>query len=489
MTPFRTSQELKRAQWAEKFQSVTEGKLYSTTGHSPFPIHEYFKLGLLGKNIRMLEINAGHSIVENMVSDTLTQMKIDLGNDTLTQEVQEWLDEIDYDELLDSAMRAFYGDGYGVQQVYRLLDDDENGYTVATIDPATWYPEDPGLLHKKVTKGRIISVFCEQTAASKAWYALIESHEIGEVSYELRRLDGPDALDGALVPLTTIPRFAGLQDTPTDLEALPVIQINRSKSSGYIFGTSVLQPIWGILQEVSEIQTQIRQERIKHFRSRLAVPRTSLQPADRDTSALPRNSKQTPTSTDDDDAGKFSVTQDIFPIPNGGPIPAYIQWDMAIIEAGSKEIDNLLSRAAAVVGCPRSIFNLDEGANIHVDTDRRKDRRYVRKIMQGQRRASQLVSSVIAIWLKWNEKGDENTVIDVSFASPFDLSKEETLGLMREMNPNADFVSQKEGIDQLWPEKTPEERAAMLKEIEDEQRLSAPPPNSALGNVADKIQL
>lgn len=490
MPQFRSPEEVKRAQWAEKYMSVAEGKLYTANGNSPFPIHEYFKLGLLGNNIKMLEINAGHALVENMVADTLTDMSIQVGeqaNSTEEKEIREFLESIDYAATLEEAERSFYGDGYGVQQIYRTVEGKENGFTIQTLDPSMWYPDDPGLIHLKVKSGRVISVFEEIKKDSKQWYALVEKHTFGKVEYRLYELENSEATEGSEVKLSTIPRFASLEDVSTDLDRLPIVQIDRVKPSGYIFGTSVLQPIWGILQEVSELQTQIRQERIKHFRSKLAAPRASLQRVDHNSnSSEPYNSKN--PEPDDEEGAQYNLNQEVFPIPTGGAIPSYIKWDMDLIEKGSAEIDKLLSRAAAIVGCPKSVFNLDENAgNVKVDTERRKDRRYMRKIQQGQHRASQLVTQMIDLWRQWSKKGGDQPV-KVTFANPFDLTQDEKVDLMKKMNPEATMVSQKRAVREVWPTMPPEEREAMEKEIEDERQLSEPPPNSIL-NGRPKIEL
>lgn len=468
---FRTGEELARAQWAEKYVSVAEGKLY-TPESSPFPVHEYFKLGLLGKNIRMLEVNAGYALVEHMVADTLTNMTITVGSDATDaeeQKIHDWFDAIDFEAKLEEAMRYFYGVGHGEQQVHRTIEGQENGFVVSTIDPSSWYPTAPTFVHESVKEGRIISVFQQGTEANKRWYAFVEHHRNGEVEHKLYRLDRPQDLDGVEVPLSTLSQFSNLQDiVKTDLARMPIVQIDRAKPSRNIVGTSVLQPIWGILQEVSEIQTQIRQERIKHFRSKMYVPRKALVPIDQDKDSLPSNSKATARNGVRSNMPAFSANQEIFPIETGDQIPGYIQWDMQMIVHGSNEIDKLLSRAASIVGCPRSVFNLDEKGTVHVDTERRKDRRYVAKILQGQKRAAQLVKKVIETWAEWNGEAIAETV-KVSFASPFDLSQDEAVKLMREMNPEATFVSEEEAIKQIWKDKNPEERQALMDSIESDR--------------------
>lgn len=481
MPQFRTKQELDRAKSAQKFQSVAEGTQYTSGKDSPFPIHQYFQNKLLGRQVKMIEVNAGAALVENMVADTITDMKISFGNpdedmSDLEQEAMEWLDEIDYSSTLEEAARDYYGVGYAVQQPFRY---DNSKITITSLDPSTWYPALPTFTYQDVTDGRIICVWDEGTNGVQDWYALVESHTVGSIEYKLLKLDNADSLEGKEVDLSALKKFSGLKSpVKTELDYLAVFQIDHQKKSAEMFGRSVLSPIWDILQEVSEIQTQIRQERIKHFRAKLYAPIRSLQRAENvnnDVVNTQLNSKQLARR----DGAFFDMNQEVFPVPEGSTvIPGYIQRDLQTITIGSDEIDKLLSRAAAIVGCPKSVFNIEESAgNMKVDTEKRKDRKYTRRILQGQRKLAYLTKLSLQTWYKWAKVG-ETPQITVGFKSPFELSQEETVNLMREMNPNADFVSQEEAIKSIWPDMKPEDRDAMLQQIKDEQQLAGPPPNS-----------
>lgn len=474
MPQIRTKDELLRAQWAVKYQSVAEGKQYTTDAdgngeNSPFPIHEYFKNQLLGKKVKMLELNAGHALVEQMTADTMTDMKVEIDGGAVEQDVMDWLEEIDYYSILEEAVRDYFGTGYAVQQPYRLEDE---SVTVANIDPSTWYPVMPTFLYQNVSEARIITPFDEGKAGAHKWYALVERHTIGKISYELYTLENANSLEGTLVDISNVDRLADLKDVETGLDSLAVFQMDRQRGSSMIFGKSVLSPIWDPLQEVSEIQTQIRQERIKHFKAKLAAPILSLQRAENvnpDSHNTQLNSKQLARAQ----GAYFDVNQEIFPIPAGSTIaPHYIQRDLQSIVLGSNEIDKILGRIASIVGCPRSIFNLDEKGAVHVDTEKRKDRRYIRQILQAQKKAAWMAKQAIMTRGNWIDKPIEN--VKIKFSSPFDLSQEEVVTLMREMNASADFVSQEEALRHVWPEKTPDERDAMLQEIKDEAQAAVP---------------
>lgn len=487
MTAFRTKEELSRAQEIEKFASVAEGRLYTSGESSPFPVHQYFRNKLLGKQVKMVEINAGASLVESMVADTITDMKIDFGDDAtnaeLEQEANEWLESIDYNGKLEEVARDYYGNGFGVQQAIRHDEGSKKVITMVNLDPSTWYPEYPTFTYQSVTAGKIVCVFDEGTGGVHEWYAFVEKHTVGGVEYQLYKIDNADSLDGTLTSITSIDRFKGLKDTKTDLDYLAVFQIDHQKKSYDIVGRSVLAPIWDLLQEVSEIQTQIRQERIKHLRAKIHAPMQSLQRAENvnsDEQNTQLNSKQMAKAS----GAYFDMLQDVFPVPVGATtVPGYIQRDLQGIVIGSQEIDKILSRAAGIVGCPKSAFNIEESAgNVKVDTEKRKDRRYTRRILQGQRRLATLAQKALETWYIWEKGSKVVPKIKVTFTSPFELSKQETADLMRSMNPDAKFVSLAEGVKQIWPEKSPDDQDALIEEIEEEQQAQVPP-NSALDKI------
>lgn len=471
---FRTADELKRAQWAEKFTSVAKGKLYTTEDDplSPFPIHKYFANKLLGNKIKMLQVNAGAALVEHFVADTLTEFTITVDGDQKPEAIKpitDWYAEVDFDSKEEEACRALFGCGYGVQQIFRTVEGEENRYPVTTVSNSTWYPDIPAFEWQTVTSGRRITVFAEKENGQKQWYAFIEKHEQGKVSYHLLAIEREDALEGTPVSLGTIRRFAGLEDTKTDLDFMPIFQVNRQKGSDETFGTSLLYAIWDILQEITETQTQIRQERIKHLRAKFAAPIESLARVEKPTTGgEPINSKQRAIQERTQSA-LYDLMQEIFPVPAGAQMPAYIQRDLESIRIGLELIESLKSDAAAIVGCPKSVFNIDEAAgNVKVDTEKRKDRRYVRKIIQAQWQMARLREQVTKAWWKWSTGADLN--IKIEFASPFNLTQQETVELMKEMNPMATLISEQDAVNEVHKNKSPEERQKILANIKAEKQ-------------------
>jgi hypothetical protein len=206
------------------------------------------------------------------------------------------------------------------------------------------------------------------------------------------------------------------------------------------------------------------------MRAKLAAPVQSLQRASRVDDAEPNTHSKARGNYEQQ--AVFDMNQEVFPVPVGAQMPAYITRDLQSIVIGSQEIDKLLSRAAAIVGAPRSLFNLDEKGTVHVETEKRKDRRYMKHIERAQRKMEALTEKILQRYWLWSGRGDL-TDIQVKLSSPFEMTIEERVKVMREMNPSASFVSQRHAVKEIWGELTPDEREEMLTEIDNETPKSS----------------
>ncbi|QDT46177.1 hypothetical protein Pan258_01940 [Symmachiella dynata] len=473
---FRTAEERDRAQWADKFTAVAEGNLYRDK-NSPFPIHEYFKLGLLGKEVRMLELNAGAALVDHMVADALTELNISSETEGNADEIKDWHKSIFYQDTLEQTARSFFSCGYAAQQVVRDIDPDtnENTYTIITLNSKTWYPTVPTFKYQEIREGRVVSIFSENNDGVKSWYAFVERHTKGNVEHELYKLENGNDLEGTKLKIKDLDRFKELEDSvATDLNHIPIFQIDMTRGAGKYFGQSIFAKIWGNLQEISEIKTQMRMERIKHFRSLLAAPAQSLQRAQRvdDGEALPNNSKQARVEQYEHQA-TFDLRQEIMAVPPGAQMPQFIQRDLEIITKAMEMIRDCLSEIASVTGCPRSVFNLDEKGTIHVETEKKKDRKYVQRITQCQKKLEWITEQGAKTYFQW--KGDKagKKEITAELDSAFEMTLEEKVDLYRKMNSDGKFISQEEAVRNLFPDMTEEERTEMLQKIQDEDKSLA----------------
>lgn len=477
---FRTPEQLHQAKWAEKYLSVAKGTQYTGGSDSPFPLHEYFRNKLLGKQVKMLELNAGATLVDTFVSDTMTDMTINVGTpdekmDGAEQEIWDWFNEIDYLALLEEAIRNYYAAGYGLQQPIFY----DGVITMANVSPGTWYPDLPVFSWQPIEAGKVITPFYEIENTKKQWYAFVETHEPGGVDYRLLQLETKDALEGKEVGLGHIARFKGIaKSIDTQLDYLDIFQVDRQKDSGTLLGQSLLAKVWDMLQEISETKTQIRHERIKHLKAKMYVPRGSLQRAENvnpDPSTVSSKGQLNSKQIQKAEGSYFDMNQEIFPIPEGSTtVPGYITRDLQAIKLGAEHIQTTLGEIAATVGAPKSIFNIDEVADAHVDTEKRKHRRYVRQIVTGQARAAYLAKRAAETYWRWSHNGDDPPEITITLKDPFEMTREEVVNLMREMNATADFTSRKEAVRQIWTDKTPDEQDTLLQEI-DEEQPSVPP--------------
>ena len=439
----RTQQELQHSKAQEKYSKVADGQPYDGAD-AAFPIHEYFKNKLLGKNVRMLDLNAGAALINQLVVDTVTDLTID------DEELQQWANEIELKEILEEAATDLFANGYMVAQ---FVKDDTD--TAITINPSYWYPEMPALTHKAITSGRIIIPITTYKGNAPQYFAYVEKHTETGYKRELYKLTTPEALSGEIVPLNTLSQFDGMTEEEK-LTGLTIHQINRKRSSRSFYGSSVLVPIWEQLQELNEIKTQLRQERIKHFRAKLAAPVESLQ---RSTTANNEDARTSKEISAIEQQRVYSMNQEVFPIPVGGQIPAYIQRDLQSIDRGLQMIDKVLSEICAVSGFPRSVFNLDEKGQVHVATEEKKDARYMRHVLSGQAKIISLVKALC----KSKKPAFNGTV---TLRNPFDLSKKELVAIVREQAPNATFISTRKAIELIHADLPEAEREQIIAEVE-----------------------
>lgn len=445
-TKFRTLQDLEHAQRQEKYSKVVQGKPYE--GDPAFPIHEYLNNKLLGKDVRMLELNAGAALVNQLVVDTITTLKIE------DDDLQEWAQDIELSEILEEAAADMYGNGFFVGQYVK--DDDD---TAITINPAHWFPDLPALTHMPVTSGRVMIPLVEYDDQGRPMYFVyVEKHEEAKYTRELYKLNAPNDVQGNPVKLSAIDRFAELDDT-VQTGDFTILHKNRKKTSRSFFSSSVLDIVWQQLQEINEIKTQLRQERIKHFKGKLAAPVESLMRST--TTVKPEDARHSKEAAAIEQQRVYNMSQEVFPIPVGGQIPQYIQRDLESITKGIEMIDKCLSEICATTGFPRSIFNLDEKGQIHVTTEEKKDARYMRHVLRGQ----QKIISFVRFLCEKKKPGFTGTI---TLANPFDLTKEQTIELLRKQNPDAAFVSQRRAIELIHDDMDEQEREVMIQQINDE---------------------
>lgn len=443
-TKFRTLQEVEYSKEQERYSQIAEGKPYEG-GNPSFPVQEYFQNKLLGKDVRMLDLNAGSALINQLVVDTITNLEIE-GDD-----LQEWTEEIELTDILEEAANDLYANGFFVGQFVK--DDIE---TAVNINPGYWYPNLPALTHHRVESGKVIIPLTEYDNQNKPiYYAYVEEHEQKKYTRYLYKLDRPDDTRGNLVNLSTIDRFADLEEE-VEVE-FSIFQKNRKRSSRSFRSQSILLPVWEQLQEINEIKTQLRQERIKHFRAKIAAPVESLQRS----SKLEEDVRHSKEQAAIEQQRVYSMNQEVFPIPVGGQLPAYIQRDLESITKGLEMVDKTLSEICATTGFPRSVFNLDEKGQIHVATEEKKDARYMRHVLRGQRKIISYVRFLC-------EKKKPGFAGEIKMRNPFDISQSELTEILRKQNPTASFVSTREAVDLLYADRSKEERERIIGEIQDE---------------------
>lgn len=460
MEVLRTEEEVSRAVWAEKYLNVAVGDLYES---GTFPEHGYFRNKALGKEVCMVEMNAGAAIIDQMVSDTITDFKLrSEGNE---EEIAQWMEEVEFDSIMEDAARQFFATGFTAIQL-TLSEDGE--IIPITIESTRYFPDVPKLVHMAPREVRVMTPFEREEKNGIVNYLFVETHQPGVILNEVFRVDDENALEGEKVALSKFEDFAEIEEmVATGLDFIPIFQANRRKLGSKFFGESSLRPVWSLLQQASEIQTAMRNEMVKHGAAKFYG----------NTQNMVKTAQNNPcgcyapdcaTCSACSNAQRFDMNMEVMNVNPGDPIPGYMTRDLQFLDKGLSQMDELLRKVSAIIGSPSSIFNVEDmSGNTRVETDRRKERKYSKNIMRAQQRMEKLANNLIRSYLLWSGKEDQE--VDLKFDSPFELTQTEKCELVRKLNTTDKLISQKAAIELVFSDRTPEERDEILSELETQQ--------------------
>lgn len=454
--PFRTQQDIDRIRRVQRFQALLHGQPYADTSNATFTIQPYLNLASL-PDVKLLDLNVASAVVSQIVADTLTQMKIEHEN---ADEIMTWLEDI----MIEETLEDWIGDLINGFAVTQFIKDEEN-YFIERVNPESWYPTLPAFTHQAINKAKVISVFEEEKDNTKNMYALMQEFTDKELKQQLLKLSTQYDKEMVIVPFETIERFKDLQES-IPLAFFPLTHTSRVK--GTIFSDSLFERVFNNLDEINQLKTQIRLERIKHLKSKLAVQKGSMRKLPANAKPNEINSKQLQSIMDE---RMYDIKQEVIEIEPGMDMPAYVQRDASIIAQARTLVDKELSDIAFVLGFPRSAFNIDDKGDIHVDTEKKKDRRYVRQVIRYQKKTAANLRKMVQMWLRENGMNEEVTI---AFENPFKLTDKEVADLMRTLNSTDSFVSQREAMAQVFPDKTEEQIDEMITDMRQETGLTRP---------------
>ncbi len=115
------------------------------------------------------------------------------------------------------------------------------------------------------------------------------------------------------------------EETLTELDYIPVEQINNIKTVKRRFGTSDYKKVLGLLEEVNDRTTQISLQFIKHLKAKMAVPKGAVKVNEEDGQPVAANEDM-----------------ELFFMDPGEEAPKYIEYSNSLIEEAFKHIEKII---------------------------------------------------------------------------------------------------------------------------------------------------
>lgn len=475
MHNFITKKEKQRASWAREAQSIACGTPYDD---EVFPEHEFLRLASMGEEVKMVDLNVGTAIVRQFSSDAVTDYEVTVENESgideeETEEMRKLLKQSDFMATLREAAEQLVGTGYNAFQPIRIDGGNEQEYAIVTIDSSKYFPTLPAYTYQEYEEVRVIydvriktKEATQKDAAEYTNYKIIEVHTIGQIEYKAYEVGDCEDMAGNEISIQSIKGFEGYDDVvKTDLDHIPIIQVDLEKGASKFFGTSIFTGIYEQLKKISEIDTIMRNEIYKHGSSKMAA----------DTSEMPRvaanlcgcGSVGCLECASCMNNAQFDMSSEILPVNAGGIVPQYITKDLKILEIGPDLIDRTLEKIAGIIGAPSSIFNVqDRSGSTRVETDRRKEKRYTRQIYRIQDILEYGVEQSLQTILQW--KGKDATV-RFKLEDPFEQTLNEKCELVRKLNPSDKLLSREKALKMLFNEMSQDEIDLLISDISGEE--------------------
>ncbi len=229
-------------------------------------------------------------------------------------------------------------------------------------------------------------------------------HTVGKIAHELWTTT-PDMKQSEKVQLaiysTDLP-----EEESTELDYIPVFQIDNFKTVKERFGISTYESVMNLFEELNDRITQISVQLIKHLNAKVAVGEGVL-------------TKK----------GEIDNDQELFLVEKGDIVPQYITNSNGLIEEGFKQIEGILRQICTVTQTPTTFLGLDDqGGAEKVETVKIRMASFLKKIKRKQRSYEAKLVDILktALFFEGTKKFPDNTEIKFvwDYGLPRDLLTE-----------------------------------------------------------------
>lgn len=357
---FPTNEDFARVAKLNNFYNVFKG-LHSKV----FKLKSYFEEDQKKRTLLYLAYNVGQ-IVSLTSADFLfgEQLKIQTNEDNAEKPIESKINKIIQKNYLDEKLyqSSVIQDVAGFT-IFTVRQKDK----VAIIEEVpydNYFPDFSGVRLDEESQKVVIASYVDivnPKNKKKETFLYKQIHTVGKIEHELWTTT-TDMKQSKKVELAIYSSDL-LAEESTELDYIPVFQIDNFKTVKERFGISTYESVMNLFEELNDRITQISVQLIKHLNAKVAVGEGIL-------------TKK----------GEIDSDQELFLVEKGDIVPQYITNSNALIEEGFKQIEGILRQICTVTQTPTSFLGLDDqGGAEKVETVKIRMASFLKKIKRKQR--------------------------------------------------------------------------------------------------------
>lgn len=359
-TQFPTNEDFARISTLNNFYNVFKG-----LHNKVFKLKSYFEEDQKKRTLLYLAYNVGQ-IVSLTAADFLfgEQLKIQTNEDEAQKPLEGKINQIVQKNYLDEKLyqSSVIQDVAGFTVF--LVRQKDGGAIIEEVPYDNYFPDFSGVRLGEDPQKIVIASYVDIVNPKnnkKETFLYKQVHSVGKIEHELWTTT-TDMKQSERVELSIYSSDLPEEET-TDLDYIPIFQINNFKTVKERFGISAYESVMNLFEELNDRITQISVQLIKHLNAKVAVGEGIL-------------TKK----------GEIDSDQELFLVEKGDIVPQYITNSNALIEEGFKQIEGILRQICTVTQTPTSFLGLDDqGGAEKVETVKIRMASFLKKIKRKQR--------------------------------------------------------------------------------------------------------
>jgi len=373
-----------------------------------FKLKSYFEEDHRKRTLLYLAYNVGQ-IISLTAADFLfgEQLKIQTNEDDAQKPIEGKINKIVQENYLDEKLyqSSVIQDVAGFT-VFTIRQKD-NIAIIEEVPYDNYFPDFTGVRLGEDPQTIVIASYVDiinPKNNKKETFLYKQVHTVGKIAHELWTTT-PDMKQSEKVQLaiysTDLP-----EEESTELDYIPVFQIDNFKTVKERFGISTYESVMNLFEELNDRITQISVQLIKHLNAKVAVGEGVL-------------TKK----------GEIDNDQELFLVEKGDIVPQYITNSNGLIEEGFKQIEGILRQVCTVTQTPTTFLGLDDqGGAEKVETVKIRMASFLKKIKRKQRSYEAKLVDILktALFFEGTKKFPDNTEIKFvwDYGLPRDLLTE-----------------------------------------------------------------